>query len=170
MLHPLESGETILRTTVTRYLEVFPQVTVLHQPDAGELISSLDGLNVELVESPGWEEGLSQSLIAGVRYHSDASAWMIALGDMPYVSRETIQRLIEQADAEHIVQPRCEGRAGNPVVFGRTFYDNLLHLSGDQGAKGLLTQFPDQVRVIDCDDRGVLRDIDQPADIRTGDD
>ena len=44
------------------------------------------------------------------------------------------------ASPQQIIQPRCQGRTGHPVVFGRQFYADLMALQGDVGARAVLVR------------------------------
>jgi molybdenum cofactor cytidylyltransferase len=56
-----------------------------------------------------------------------------------------------------------QGKRGNPVGFDRRHLPQLLALEGDQGARGILKQYP--VQEVDVDDAGILQDIDTPQDL-----
>jgi molybdenum cofactor cytidylyltransferase len=43
--------------------------------------------------------------------------------------------------------------------------EELLALSGDTGAKSVLQRHRDAVRLLECDDPGVVLDIDQKTDL-----
>jgi molybdenum cofactor cytidylyltransferase len=65
----------------------------------------------------------------------------------------------------HICVPLCNGRWGNPVVWPREFYADILELSGDRGARALLDQYSSRITEVPCEDPGVLMDIDTPDDL-----
>jgi molybdenum cofactor cytidylyltransferase len=91
-------------------------------------------------------------------------AWLVALGDMPYVDPATLRRLADTlAAGAGIAAPVMDGRRGNPVGFGAVHLDALLGLSGDTGARRLLQAFP--VTEVPVDDPGIFRDIDVPTDL-----
>jgi molybdenum cofactor cytidylyltransferase len=53
------------------------------------------------------------------------------------------------------------------VGFATGLRDELLALDGDQGARSLIERHPDALRLIECEDAGVLYDIDRKTDIQT---
>jgi molybdenum cofactor cytidylyltransferase len=57
------------------------------------------------------------------------------------------------------------GQWGNPVALGRAAVADAMHLTGDRGARGLLLARQAAVRLVATQDRGVLHDIDTPADL-----
>jgi molybdenum cofactor cytidylyltransferase len=91
-------------------------------------------------------------------------AWLVALGDMPWVEPDTLRRLADAlAGGATIAAPVMHGRRGNPVGFGRVHLEALLALSGDQGARRLLQTCP--VTEVEVTDPGIFRDIDTLTDL-----
>jgi len=43
--------------------------------------------------------------------------------------------------------------------------DELLKLDGDQGARAVLERHRDAVRLLECDDPGILFDVDRKSDL-----
>ena len=138
-----------------------------HEPD--RVAAALEDRPVRFVHNPDYASGLSTSLQAGLAaVPEDAAGAIILLGDMPWVTADTIDRLIAAFDPGRggaIAVPVYKGRRGNPIVWGRQFFDALQRLTGDVGARHLIDLHANQVAMVDTDDDGVLRDIDCPADI-----
>jgi len=145
-------------------MKSFTNVTVVVSKE-DKLSRTLSGLGVSVVVSENSINGMSQSIIAGVQSQLNADAWLIALGDMPYVKSETVSMLAEQSTINNIVVPVCDRRHGNPVIFGRTFQSSLISLQGDIGAKQLIQDNSSLVVKVSIQDQGVLLDIDQPDDL-----
>ena len=61
--------------------------------------------------------------------------------------------------------PVHEGRRGNPVLWGRGFFEALSHLRGDMGGRGVLSENPAAVNSIGWHDDSIHRDIDTPLDL-----
>ena len=64
-----------------------------------------------------------------------------------------------------IAAPRFNGTRGHPVGFSRRFASELAALRGDSGARDVLERHRSEIVLIDCDDPGVLLDIDARADL-----
>jgi molybdenum cofactor cytidylyltransferase len=139
-------------------------VVVGHQSGAVE--RALDGLDVRIVENPDFVDGLSTSLKAGLSaLGPDIDGALIALGDMPRVSPALLGRLVagfDPAQGAHVVLPTRGGKRGNPVLWGRRFFAELMKVEGDVGGRHLLGTEPAAVREIEVDDLGVLLDVDTP--------
>ena len=114
-----------------------------------------------------FSDGLSTSLKRGVRSVPDAADGVVVLlADMPGVSSEMIDRLISSFDpvaGRTICVPVWQGRRGNPVLWGRAHFDEILTLEGDSGAKALIARHPSSVWEVQADGDGVLIDLDTPT-------
>lgn len=165
MQYKLEGGRPILAKTIAIYAQVFEQVNVVVREGDHALINLAEKECAVCIANPHAENGLSQSIIAGVNAIMPSRAWLFALGDMPYLSANTVDGLADQATHENIVIPRTITGNGNPVIFGTRFRAELLELTGDMGAKPVVLRHPGSVQYYDCNDVGVHHDIDQPSDI-----
>ncbi|WP_428396105.1 nucleotidyltransferase family protein [Lichenicoccus sp.] len=113
-------------------------------------------------------EGLAASLrcgIAGAAAACQADAALVCLGDMPMVRSATLDTLIqragEQATALACV-PTLQARRGNPVLWRRDMFANLMALTGDRGGRALLDRRAGEVLDVPVDDPGILLDFDTP--------
>lgn len=115
---------------------------------------------------PEAQLGMGRSLAWGVSATASADAWLVALGDMPEVSPDTIGSLIRALKAQAaLVVPEFGGRRGHPVGFSRRWYSQLLALKGDRGARDLLAEHPLELQRVQVQDPGVLLDLDYPEDL-----
>lgn len=130
-------------------------------------LTRADDERVRVVENPVWQEGMSTSLIAGLRAAGDADAVLVALGDLPLVAPRVIDRILAEglATDRTIVAPTYQGRRGHPVLFRSERFQDLRALTGDVGAASVLKAHPDQVHLVPVDTDGILRDVDLPRDL-----
>jgi len=108
-------------------------------------------------------EGIGDSIAAGVKASAAYDGWLITLGDMPFLTSES---LLSVADALHdapLARAEVSGQPGHPVGFQRGFYQALAGLQGDSGARALLQGAP--CRAVVLGDQGCIRDIDTAADL-----
>jgi molybdenum cofactor cytidylyltransferase len=145
------------------------QVAVVRQGD-GTLTARLRTLGFEVVVNPGAHMGMGSSIAVGVGAARQAAGWIIALADMPWINPATIRKVGSRLEAgASVVAPMYQGKRGHPVGFANKWGDQLLGLSGDKGARGLVAAAGDEVELFETDDPGVLLDVDVPEDIpRTG--
>jgi molybdenum cofactor cytidylyltransferase len=134
-----------------------------HQREQVE--KALAGLNVRLVHNPDFAQGLSTSLRTGLEaVPAEADGAVICLGDMPQVRAAMIDRLIAAFDPARgalIVIPSIEGKRGNPVLWSRRFFPELIGLEGDVGARHLIAAYGEAVVEVPAD-AATLVDVDTP--------
>ncbi|MFL6634266.1 MAG: NTP transferase domain-containing protein [Massilia sp.] len=167
LLQPL-AGEPVVVASARKLLAAVPRVVAVVPPlDAG-VGAQLAALGCDVTVCPDADSGMAASLTHAIRLSLASApaprAWLVALGDMPYVDAATLRRLADAlAAGAGIAAPVLDGRRGNPVGFGAVHLDALLALRGDEGARRLLLTFP--VTDIPVDDPGIFRDIDLPGDL-----
>ena len=142
------------------------EVLVVTGDDRERVETCLSGLPVRLVWNPEHIQGLSTSLQAGVSaLLSGARAVVVCLGDMPLVRPGHINTLIGAflTDPDgSIFVPTWQGGRGNPVLWTVDLLPEIGTLTGDVGAKVLMSRHPTKVREVPVDEPGVLTDVDTP--------
>jgi molybdenum cofactor cytidylyltransferase len=127
--------------------------------------AALAGLSVRWVHNPDYAQGLSTSLKAGIAaLPPQADGVVVCLGDMPQVRPAMIDRLIAAFDPARgalIVVPTIGGKRGNPVVWSRRFFPELIALEGDVGARHVIGTYGEAVVEVPADG-AVLVDVDTP--------
>ncbi|MBI0535109.1 4-diphosphocytidyl-2C-methyl-D-erythritol kinase [Roseomonas sp. KE2513] len=125
---------------------------------------ALAGRPVLMTHADEYAEGLSASLKAGIAaLPDDVEGVLVLLGDMPLVSPAMLDRLLGAFDPEEgraIIQPTFRGKQGNPVLWGREFFAEILAITGDVGARFLTGRHGDRLFNVEMADDGVLRDFD----------
>jgi molybdenum cofactor cytidylyltransferase len=122
---------------------------------------------VKIAINPAYEQGMSTSIAAGLQLIDDrAQAVMFALADQPFIGSEIIDRLIDEfhRHTEGIVVPSYRGRRGHPVIFAIEYKEELLHLTGDVGGRGVIKEHPDDVLEVAVDTEAINVDIDTVSD------
>jgi molybdenum cofactor cytidylyltransferase len=122
------------------------------------------------VVNPNPSLGISSSLKLGIRsVRSGRDAVVVGLGDKPLVLPGTINALVDayRRTKAKIIVPIYEGKRGNPVLFQKSMFRSILELSGDVGAREVISSHEDVVSEVPVGDRGILLDIDTPSDVST---
>jgi molybdenum cofactor cytidylyltransferase len=135
--------------------------------NAGEAVTSaLTGLPLRTIKNPDFAKGLSSSLKSGLNaLPEDCDGALILLGDMPDISAALLDKMIAAFDPEEeraICVATRRGKRGNPVLWARRFFPEMLALDGDVGAKHLVALYGELVCEVEADDDGPLTDIDTP--------
>lgn len=159
-------SQTVLSRVVSTFLRSrVGEVVVVVQPGHRRLVPQSP--KVKLVLNSDQQRGMSWSLRLGLNQVTGDAA-IIGLGDQPLVSVRTINALISAylEGGAKIVVPTCDGERGNPVLFDRALFGQILRLKGDRGAKSVVLENEGQVKEVEVGDKGILLDIDTPEDLR----
>jgi molybdenum cofactor cytidylyltransferase len=161
------NGKALVRIAAEHVLasRAKPVIVVTgHQKERVE--RALAGLPVTLVHNPHFAEGLSTSLKAGIAaVPAEADGAIVCLGDMPQVSAALIDRLIAAFDPERgalVAIPTIAGKRGNPVLWSRRFFADLMAVEGDVGARHLIGGYAEAVAEVPVEDAAALTDVDTP--------
>ena len=58
-----------------------------------------------------------------------------------------------------------QSQAGNPVAFGKKYFNQLRQLQGDSGGKSIIANNPESIIRLAVEDAGIVQDIDTPGDL-----
>lgn len=160
-------GKPLIRRTVeTALASAASSILVVTGNRGDEIRSSLSGLNLRFIDNPTFSKGLSESLKRGLSaLPDDVDGALILLGDMPDVSTELIDRLIaafNPGEDRAICVATRHGKRGNPVLWARRFFAEMMAIEGDVGAKHLMAAYDELVCEVEAADDGPLIDIDTP--------
>jgi molybdenum cofactor cytidylyltransferase len=135
-----------------------------------EVEEALKEQQVGIVYNPDWETGMASGIVCGLSYllsrHPDMTAVIISVCDQPFISSELLFQLINTHDAsgKGIVACAYADSMGTPVLFEHPYFEQLLKLSGSEGAKKLLRQHPADLATVNFPDGQI--DIDTAEHLR----
>lgn len=162
----LPNGEPLGLRAAARLATAVDEMVVVVRADDRPTGAAFEGAGYRVVPCADAALGMAHSLACGVAASRDSAAWMVALADMPVIEPTTLMLLAACWRREDsIIVPRCAGATGHPVIFPARFRAELLALTGDRGARPVLDAHIPEIYEYITDDRGVLRDIDTPADL-----
>ncbi len=161
------NGKALVRIVTEQVLASKAHDVVVVTGHQAELVEkALGGLKVKFVRNPDFAAGLASSVKTGIAAVPEAAdGAVICLGDMPLISAHLIDRLIEAFAPESgnlIAVPVSDGRRGNPVLWSRRFFDELMTLDGDIGARHLISRHGEAVAEVPVEGFGAFLDIDTP--------
>ncbi|MDF1591196.1 MAG: nucleotidyltransferase family protein [Desulfobacterales bacterium] len=147
-------------------------IVVVLGHDARQIASNLslryNDRQVLTIINPQYKDGMSQSLRTGLaNVMKDFPAVMFLLGDQPLVSSALIDQLLESfwESEKDICVPVYNGKRGNPTLFSSKFYQQLLNVSGDIGAREIIRAHPEAVLLVETKDPLPFFDIDTEKDL-----
>ena len=142
------------------------RVVAVVRPGDEALARLLDAEGLDVAVFSQADDGMGASLAFGVAAAPDADGWIIALADMPFIRRETIEIVGGMLrSGAWIAAPCHRGSRGHPVGFARALFPELTRLGGDRGARSLLERHASRVEVFESEDPGISLDIDTLKDI-----
>lgn len=173
LLHALPHDVPIAVQAARHLTVVFEKsVFAVVRPDATELAGLLRKEGCKVVECENAAEGMGASLACAVRavHAADAArpadAYLIALGDMPFIRASTIAAVRDAlAAGAPLVAPYFRARRGHPVGLAAKFRVELEALARDEGARKIISANEKSLLKIPVGDPGVIRDIDTPGDL-----
>ena len=122
---------------------------------------------VQTVISSRYREGQGRSLQTGLSVvHEAFQSFMFLLGDQPLLRSATIDHLLESFwnSEKDICIPVWRGKRGNPAIFSRALYAELMAIEGDVGARNIITENPARVLSVAIDSPLDFFDIDSIED------
>lgn len=135
-------GETLLERAVrvAREAGCSPAVVVVGADYAEVLGNTVLG-DIVTVVNDKWEEGMASSIRLGVRALQiaarDAEGVLLMTCDQPAVTAKHLAHLMLKAEVK---ASRYAGKNGVPAFFPKKYFDELMELKGDTGARELLAE------------------------------
>lgn len=166
LLVTLPDGTAIAVAAARNLLSGVDQGFAVVHPSNHQLADLLRAEGMQVIFCPDAPDGMGKSLSCGVAAAESAAAWVISLADMPFIQPETIRGVAALLrSGAPIAAPYCQGQRGHPIGFSREFHPGLISLSGDQGARHLLSAHASRIQRFECNDTGIFADIDTPSDL-----
>ena len=167
LLAPVGDAPMIERTVRSLLDGGVKRVVVVIAPGADELGRVLEGIDqVSIVKvDRARERGMISSIQAGLR-DATGDPILVLPGDMPYVEPATVASLLRLYDERGgIVSPRSQGKRGHPVLIPGRYRDEILQAGEGVTLHEVLRAHAGERVDMDVYDRGVVRDVDVPADL-----
>lgn len=157
----LNSGlgtKTVFEKTLLNSMATGLPVHVVTRPDNQGVIDHCLQLNIpfSLLDS----EGLGETIGLGVKNTAHWTGWLIHLADMPYVQSHVFIQVAEKLKDYPLARPVYGEKPGHPVGISAKYFQQLINLTGDDGAKSILSG--GIIYKIEINDQSVVVDIDYP--------
>ena len=149
---------------------------VVTRSEEVQALCRAQGVPVLLHSLPGRNDTVRLGLSALLEQQPELSGCMFLPGDQPLLRRETVEAMTErfcptewQKETEReifrlgaVADNDPTPLVGSPVLFGSSFFSELLTLPENKGGNVLLKKYPAQVRTICIADSAELLDADIP--------
>lgn len=149
--HALEAVPPALFSRVAVVTQ-YPQVMALAQE-----------FGFEAMENPHPDYGISYTIRLGTEALTDCPAILYMVADQPLLSQDSVQRVVAawQAQPDRIAGASHNGKRGNPNIFPREFYPELLALTEDHGGSTVIRAHPERFLPVEVAQEQ-LTDVDTP--------
>ena len=140
--------------------KIICNIIVITQYDA--IAEAAKTKEIQVLYNPHPEDGISSSVKIGLNASLDADAVLFTVSDQPWLTSETICELIHVFlnTSKGIACVSCQGKMGNPCIFDRKYYNELLSLEGDKGGKKVIMKHLDDTQIYEIEAGRELEDID----------
>lgn len=160
-------GRTLVENVIGTVIQAELDKAILIQSNNAysHLFSKLSNLNFTSLINETWRLGQSSSIRLAVQaLPANICGVVFLLCDQPQIPAQLIRDLVQRHAETHapIIAPMVGGRRGNPVLFDRCTFQDLLALEGDTGGRALFSKFP--IEYIPWNDENILLDVDTPED------
>ena len=168
-------GETLLKRTIAAAMSLAESpenpvpIVVVTGGNQAKIVPALTNLPVSVVHNEDWQTGMASSVRVGLSAllndTPDLESVLMLLTDQPHVSPELLRRILAVFRESGRGMAGCEyaGQVGVPALFARNYFDELLTLTGDRGAKPLMMKHLADCAMIPFADGAV--DLDTPEDV-----
>jgi molybdenum cofactor cytidylyltransferase len=167
LLDPIGGEPMVRRVAAIALGSGTKPVVVVTGHEAAEVGAALQGLGVTAVLNPDYVDGLSTSLRAGLSaLPASVDGALVLLGDMPEVEGSVLLALMASfTGMSAICVPVRHGRRGNPVLWGRSYFPEMMELTGDSGAKPLMARHEAHLIDVEVSTDSIFHDVDSPEDL-----
>lgn len=135
-------NRTLLEHALSNAGMVFKdRVLVILGAEAKLIQSTINLVDATVIVNRDWQTGMASSIRVAIQALPDsATAVMLMLCDQPLITAVQLQSLVNawQASPAQIIASEYHQSIGVPAIFPASYFDQLLMLEGDKGAKSVL--------------------------------
>ena len=148
-------GKTLLQHALDVAIESGNQpIVVVLGSGAAAMQHNTDFKTANIVVNKEWKEGMASSLRCGVatllEINPSVEALILMVCDQPFATPLLIENLVRahRESGKPIITCSYENTFGPPTLFGKIFFNALLQLNGDTGARAVINQHLEQVAIV----------------------
>jgi len=159
------NGKTLLQNTIDEVFKVENTIPFLVISEGFDFKTNSD---IKIIENKDSFLGISSSIKIGlntaIKAIPNIENCIFCVSDQPYIKVEVFKALIEkkQATIKGIIASLYEKTIGVPMLFNKKYFEELLQLSNDEGAKKIALKHKDDLETIPFADGKI--DIDTQED------
>lgn len=163
-------GEPLLNHTLRSLLHGgVDHIVVVLAPEADmDGAAMLRDERVTSVLNADPSRGMFSSIQIGLAA-ADAATVLVLPADMPFIRSGTVAAILARAEqSDEVVRPSVGDQHGHPIALPGRIREQLVQMDAALSLKQALADAGVEVREIEVDDVGVLRDVDHRSDLEAG--
>ena len=139
--------------------ELFARTEVVTQYN--EVADAALSFGFEVIRNSAPEKGISETIRLGTAALSSCDAVIYMVADQPLLQKDSVRKVVRawEKNPNKIVGAACCGKKGNPCIFPKKYFQELLALEGDHGGSKVIRAHPDALLTVDIGENE-LWDID----------
>ena len=144
-------------------------IIVITGKDHVKINKLLKKFRVQVIKNLNYNEGINSSISLGIKkLPKNSLSTMICLADMPLLKSEDYNSMVQFEEKfrnkSKIIVPHNKTTRGNPVIFGKDYFNTLVNLVGDNGGKKILEENRDVI-YYNTNSEGFYFDVDTQKDL-----
>lgn len=170
-------GETLIHRAVQTALATkCKSVILVLGAYANEVRQEIGKFEISITENPNWQEGMSTSVKMGLgtllSANPNIQGALFMLADQPLLTSAHLTKLINEFFQQQAARSKPQetsiiasfynDRPSVPALFDRKWFEQLMQLKGDQGARALLQKYSSEILAIPFPEGAF--DLDTPDD------
>jgi len=148
--------DTLINHTIKTAIKLNTKELIVVLGAHSELMkNNIDSSEMTILNNLNWEKGLGTSIACAIDYLQNSKpkvdAVLIILCDQPLITSNFLKSIVSkfQPNKQQIIATSYgKGKQGVPALFHKVYFNELITLSDDQGAKDLLKKHQTQVETL----------------------
>ena len=164
-------GKTLLDRAIDTAKEVFNnnnQIILVLGANHNEITSKIENKNIQISINEEWQSGMASSIKIGLKelleQYPDLDNCFISVCDQPFLTSEIFIHMLhlQESSKKEIIVAKYADTMGVPALFSKKYFESLMSLDGEQGAKKIIQQHMVDVETFEFE-KGAI-DIDTKVD------
>lgn len=147
------------------------EVFIILGSEAVTIMNTIPELAGQVFINGQWQQGMGTSISFGVSKVLETNpaidGILFLTADQPFITSSILSNMVALAVAQpdNIVATDYDGTAGIPALFTKVFFDQLLQLNGEHGARKIISAAAGRVQLVNIGKAAI--DIDTPEQYRS---
>jgi molybdenum cofactor cytidylyltransferase len=167
------NNQTLLDITIEKIqVLLFDSIFCVLGANADRIRNEISSRDIIFIDNEDYENGLSSSIVSGLQYFKNHQlnfdSIFILLADQPAIEVSYLESMISisKEHKNNIIASNYGNKLGVPAIFPAIYFNDLLLIKGDKGAKAFINQRRTEVihpktptNLIDIDTKEDLNDF-----------